>query len=209
MDKAAFIARLKGTCVLGLDIETTGVKDTDCIIEIGMIELLEGIAHPAYPKGITRMFGGGSSSPEALRVHGITDEERKGIKTFAQKASGFVKAITTVRKGTDGTPLKTVIVGHNVEKFDLKMLFGACKAAGSPVVPTQQIYVADTLKLSRTYIGSASPDHKLETLCKVFNIKHGAHRGLGDTRSSLNILAVCLERGNVNNIIDVCTPLAV
>jgi DNA polymerase III epsilon subunit-like protein len=198
MDRDEFIRMTKGTVLIAGDIETTGVsKDQDTIIEIGLVEVIEGRVSWEHSK----MFGGGVSKPGALAAHGITDEERSGLVTFAEKAPRYRDFLLGVRKG-NGIDLKTVIVGHNVKKFDIEFIVTACRRAGHPFPSGSKIYIADTLILARKYL--SSPDHKLETLCKVYGIVHGGHRGLGDAKSSLNVLALCLEKAKAGNVIDIC-----
>jgi DNA polymerase III subunit epsilon len=201
MDKETFCSMLKGTLVLALDIETTGLgKDTEYIIELGLMELREGV----NTHSIDRLFSGGKSGQKALETHGITDEERAGKSSFAQKAGNFKDIIVGVRKADDGEELKTVVIGHNVKKFDLPFLAAACKRAGYPIEPKRQVYVVDTMDLAKKYL--SAPDNKLQTLCKVYKFAHGGHRGLGDTKSCLNILTVCMEKAGVKNIMELAEP---
>lgn len=190
------LARFSGTRILGLDIETTGVsKNTDHIIELGMVEWVDGKEVNAG----SVVFGGGSSSPKALEVHGITDESRVGKPTFMQKAAQFKKVIEEQRLGENGEVMPTIIVGHNVKKFDIPFLYEGAKAAGYPILSKDgYVNVVDTLMLSRKHL--SSPDHRLETLCKVFNVEHGGHRGLGDTYSSLKILCICMKHASIDHV---------
>jgi len=194
---------MKGTVVLGIDIETTGLsKDNDYVIELGVLELREGVV----TNQVDRIFGGGKSGQKALETHKITDEERACKESFAKKASLFKSIVTGVRKDTSGTPLKTIIVGHNVKKFDVPFLFAACKRSGCQIEP-DGLYVLDTCNLAKKYLSAV--DYRLETLCKTYNFEHGGHRALGDVKSCLNILSVILEKSGVSNVIELAEPLTV
>jgi len=194
----------KGTRILVLDIETTGLGKQASIIELGLIELING----EVVRDGTTLFGGGSSEEKALECHGITDEERIGKLTFAEQAPNFKKIIETVKKDDKERDLKTVIVGHNVIRFDIPKLFENCRLAGAPIVlPSGKILVCDTLPCSKKHL--ASPNHKLETLCSVYGVEHGKHRGLGDSYSSLEILCVIMEKANISHVSQICERKAI
>lgn len=187
-----------GSRVIALDIETTGLKpENSDIIELGVVEFVDGVE----TRRNSALYGGGSSPQRALEVHGITDEERKGLKTFAEQAHFFQKYIAAeipderTRRGIK----ETIIVGHNVIDFDLPFICGIAKTAGHSLTARDgYVLVADTLKLARKHL--SAPDFKLETLCKVYKIEHGGHRGLGDALSSWHVLLTIMETTGVQHI---------
>lgn len=182
-----------------LDIETTGTsKEKDHIIELGMAYLNAG----RIIREGSVMFGGGKSSPQALRVHGITDESREGMPTFEEK-SALVKGVMEAPSyGPDGKEIITVFVGHNLDAFDIKFITGKCREAGNPIVTKDgHILTVDTLKLARKHL--SAPDKKLQTLCSVYQLEYGGHRGLGDAYSSLLVLCVCMKKGKFRHVLDI------
>ena len=92
-----------------IDLETTGINvAVDRIIEISIVkispdgnkEILTERINPTIP-----------SSPEAIAVHGITDEELKDKPTFRERASAFASFIGNAD-----------LAGYNAIKFDIPLL---------------------------------------------------------------------------------------
>ena len=114
-----------------LDIETTGLSKTkDHVIELGMVYLNCGV----ITREGNRIFGGGKSAPQALQTHGITDESRAGLKTFAENAKHFKDVVESSAKNPKGKEIPVIFVGHNSDKFDLPFLMHKCREAGRPVL---------------------------------------------------------------------------
>jgi len=184
-----------------LDIETTGLgKQKEHIIELGMVLMNCG---KVVKEGDVK-FGGGHSGPRALAVHGITDAEREGLPTFADRASLAKGIIENGAQNAAGEDIPVIFVGHNIDGFDIPWIIHKCREAGSPIITKDgHVWTVDTCKLSRKHLGS--PDHKLATLCSHYNIVHGGHRALGDTYSCLNILCICMKKGKFRHVLDIAT----
>jgi len=187
-----------GSRVIALDIETTGLsRDNDEIIELGVAEFIDGV----LTRKNSALYGGGSSPSQAVNVHGIPDEQRVGLKKFGDVVPEFRKYLASeipdarTRRGIK----ETIIVGHSAFDFDLPFIRMSARRAGFPLMARDgYISVADTLKLARKHL--SSPDSKLKTLCKVYNIEYGGHRGLGDAMSAWYILLVIMETTGVPHI---------
>ena len=174
---------LSGTRAICLDIETTGFnKNNDYIIELGLIEFVDGIEVSRN----TRLFGGGSSPPGALACHGISDAARTGKDPIEKKASALSTYLSDA-----------IIVGHNVAKFDVPFIATKLKTEGFNI-SGGRVDVIDTLLLARRHL--AAPSNKLEDLCKVYGVTHGAHRGLGDSESCWNILGIIVDKIKCDDI---------
>jgi len=180
----SIIGLFDGLRVLSLDIETTGLKDDDEIIELGVIEFVNGVE---TRRGST-LFGGKPCPEEVIRRHGITDDQRAGKLTFAQKSEHVYEYFQ-----------KAILLGHNIVKFDLPFIDRVLKANGFFLGKKKgYIWAIDTLLLSRQYLGASS--NKLENLCKMYKLEHGGHRGLGDAINSWQILCIILEKLKCQNI---------
>ena len=92
-----------------IDLETTGINvAADRIIEISIVkvfpdgnqEILTERINPTIP-----------ISPQAMAVHGITDEELKDEPTFSERASAFASFIGNAD-----------LAGYNAIKFDIPLL---------------------------------------------------------------------------------------
>jgi len=186
-----------------LDIETTGFsKNNDHIIELGMVLMNCG----RMVKEGNVIFGGGKSNPHALAVHGITDESRAGLPTFAERGAASMKGvIESPSYNAEGKEIPTIYVGHNIDKFDVPWILQKCRDAGYPVITKDgSILTVDTSKVARKHL--SAPDYRLETLCRVYGITHGGHRALGDTYSCLNILCICMKKGKFRHVLDLAKP---
>ncbi|UPA24417.1 DNA polymerase III subunit epsilon [Shinella oryzae] len=146
------------------DTETTGLDNKlDRIIEIGGVEL-----ENHFPTGRTlHIFinpGDRKVHPDALAVHGITDEFLKDKKPFAEVAD----EITTFFAGARW-------VAHNAN-FDMGFINAEFERLGMP--PISMEYVTDTLALARRK--HPMGPNSLDALCRRYGIdnshrtKHGA-----------------------------------
>lgn len=147
-----------------LDTETTGLDPAggDRIVEIGCIELLNGIP--------TGRDWHGYFNPErdvpraAFEVHGLSSEFLRDKPLFAERADEFLAFI-------DGA----AIVIHNAE-FDIAFLNAELARAGRPRLNPER--VVDTLALARRKHPGAP--NNLDALCRRYQIdlaersKHGA-----------------------------------
>ncbi len=146
------------------DTETTGIdSEHDRVIEIGGVELLN-----KFPTGRTFHVyinaGGRKVHPEALAVHGITDEFLADKPTFEQ----IVDDMETLFDGAK-------LVAHNAS-FDIGFFNAEFARIGRP--PVDPGRVVDTLALARRR--HPMGPNSLDALCRRYGIdnsrrtKHGA-----------------------------------
>lgn len=146
------------------DTETTGLEfKNDRVIEIGGIELLNH-----FPTG--RSFhvyinpGDRRVHPDALAVHGITDEFLKDKPTFDAIVDDLLEFFDGARW-----------VAHNAT-FDMTFINAEFERLGRPPVPAEM--VVDTLALARRK--HPMGPNSLDALCRRYGIdnshrtKHGA-----------------------------------
>ena len=155
-----------------LDTETTGIGEGHRIIEIGCVEVvnrkLTGRHYHQYinPERLV--------DPEAMEVHGITDEYLRDKPVFAQIANDFIEFI----KGSQ-------LVIHNAP-FDVGFMdreFGYLN--GYPM--TKDICsVLDTLALARQM--HPGQRNSLDALCRRYGIDN-SHRELHGALLDSEILA--------------------
>ncbi|HEX2148131.1 MAG TPA: DNA polymerase III subunit epsilon [Pseudorhizobium sp.] len=146
------------------DTETTGLETKlDRVIEIGGIELINN-----FPTGRTLHLyicpGDRKVHPDALAVHGITDEFLKDKPSFAEVADQIVEFF-------DGAKW----IAHNAN-FDIGFINAEFDRIGLP--PVQMEHVVDTLALARRK--HPMGPNSLDALCRRYGIdnahrtKHGA-----------------------------------
>lgn len=146
------------------DTETTGLESkTDRIIEIGGVELINH-----FPTGRTiHLFinpEGKTVHPDALAVHGISDEFLKDKPTFKQ-------VVDEIRDFFEGARW----VAHNAT-FDMGFINAEFARIG--IAPVSDDQVLDTLSLARRK--HPMGPNSLDALCRRYGIdnshrtKHGA-----------------------------------
>ena len=146
------------------DTETTGLETRfDRVIEIGGIELINN-----FPTGKTLHLyinpGDRKVHPDALAVHGITDEFLKDKPGFADVAQQIVEFFDGARW-----------IAHNAN-FDIGFINAEFERIGLPPVQTDR--VVDTLALARRK--HPMGPNSLDALCRRYGIdnthrtKHGA-----------------------------------
>ncbi|MHB0951597.1 MAG: DNA polymerase III subunit epsilon [Allorhizobium sp.] len=146
------------------DTETTGLEfKSDRIIEIGGIELLN-----QFPTG--RSFhvyinpGDRRVHPDALAVHGISDDFLKDKPVFAEIIDDLVAFFDGARW-----------IAHNAT-FDMSFINAEFERLNRPPVPSE--FVVDTLALARRK--HPMGPNSLDALCRRYGIdnshrtKHGA-----------------------------------
>ena len=147
------------------DTETTGLKanDGDRVIEIGAVELIN-----RFPSGNTyHVFvnpEGKEVHPEALKVHGISNDFLKDKPTFSDIVDEFLDFFA------EGS-----LIAHNAS-FDTGFLNAELKRLGKPPIP--DVRVIDTLQIARRK--HPMGPNSLDALCSRYSIdnsrreKHGA-----------------------------------
>lgn len=173
-----------------LDTETTGLSALEGhrIIEIGCIELEDRrytgrqLHHYVNPQR--------SSDPDAVRVHGITDEFLADKPPFAAVAEEVLAFVTGAE-----------LVIHNAE-FDLAFLDAEMARLGRPAIRQLAAGVVDTLAMAREqYPGKVN---KLDALCKRLEVDN-SHRELHGALLDAGLLAevyLRMTRGQGSLVID-------
>ncbi len=174
---------LKGTRIVVLDIETTGLSiQKDFVREFGVVEVVDG----EIVRGNSTLFSGGKQSWDK----GIPDSAVVGKPTFASK----VKAVQSFLNGS-------IVMGHNVFSFDLPMIKRSMYEQNVSIIGDGQggkIRTIDTLVLAKKYLHA--PSNKLENLCMMFGIEHGQHRAYGDCLSCWNLFLKIVETTGIKDL---------
>ncbi|MBD5543468.1 MAG: DNA polymerase III subunit epsilon [Lachnospiraceae bacterium] len=146
------------------DLETTGTNIiSDGIIEISAVKVRKRSITDTF----STLVNPGRSIPYyATEVNGITDEMVADAPDIREALEDFLKFI-----GED------VLVGHNIQSFDLKFIYR--EAMGLFGMEIINDYI-DTLYMSRSCLPQLK-HHKLVDLADYFQIsREGAHRALND-----------------------------
>ena len=170
--------------ILFFDIESTGLDvANDRIVEISVVKVLPDGSREVKTRRINPTI---PISPEAQRVHGISDEDVKDCPTFSQIA----KSLAQWMKGCD-------IGGYNHVKFDIPMLAEEFLRAGIDF-DFRDRYLVDVQNIF----------HKMEqrTLSAAYKFYchkdlDNAHSAEADTMATFEILEAQLDRyaGSLEN----------
>lgn len=173
-----------------LDTETTGLSadNGDRIIEIGCLEMVN-----------RRLTGNDrhwylnpqrSSHPDAVRVHGLTDDFLADKPLFASIADELLEFVTDAE-----------LIIHNAD-FDIGFLDAELARLGKPAVGEVVGGVCDTLRMAReTYPGKSN---SLDALCKRLEVDN-ASRTLHGALLDAGLLAevyIRMTRGQDSLVID-------
>ncbi|MCI8327868.1 MAG: DNA polymerase III subunit epsilon [Lachnospiraceae bacterium] len=146
------------------DLETTGMSvQNDDIIEISAIKVEGGKVIDTY----STLVNPGRKIPYyATAVNGITDEMVSDAPALEEALGGFLEFAGN-----------HVLVGHNIQSFDLNFIYDAAMNLWGLIIDNDFI---DTLPMSRSCLPQLR-HHKLVDLAKHFQISsEGAHRALND-----------------------------
>lgn len=146
------------------DFETTGISTAeDFIIEISAVKVK---GHEPV-KEFNMLINPGMHIPAgATRVNGISDDMVKEAPRLKEILPDFLSFI-------DGE----ILVGHNIQSFDLPFLYRAAREISEREVPNDYI---DTLYMARTCLPQLK-HHRLTDISEYFRINtEGAHRALYD-----------------------------
>ena len=173
-----------------LDTETTGLyaAQGDRIIEIGCIEMVDRrytgrkLHHYINPQR--------SSHPEAVRVHGITDDFLADKPMFAAVATELLAFVAGAE-----------VLIHNAS-FDLGFIDAELDRLGLPPTAQQVGAVTDTLLLAREMFPGKS--NSLDALCKRLEVDN-SNRELHGALLDAGLLAEVygrMTRGQESLVID-------
>ena len=165
-----------------LDIETTGLDpQLDSIIELGVIEYENG----ELVREHSRIFGGGKSSPTTLGIHGIRDDQRIGLQRFEECAENVANYLSN-----------GILAGYNLKKFDIPFIERKLSSVGKKLENYKLIDIYSVVKRYKV----ASRDFKLKTLCDKYDIEHGNHRGLEDSRCTWILLTRLVQEFKITDM---------
>ena len=173
-----------------LDTETTGLsaEGGDRIVEIGCVEMvgrrLTGdnrhfYLNPQRP-----------SHPDALRVHGLTDEFLSDKPLFATVAEELLSYLAGAE-----------LVIHNAA-FDVAFLDKELQRCGRPGVAGKVAQITDSLLMARELYPGKS--NSLDALCKRLEVDN-SNRTLHGALLDAGLLAevyICMTRGQGSLVID-------
>ena len=176
--------RSSNTRQVVLDTETTGLYNSDGIVELSLLELVNGIytgVHIHYY--INPII---KSSEAAEKVHNLSCERLRGEPIFEQLAESIISFIG-----------HSQIIAHNAN-FDMRMLNNELQRAGWMPYPESRFI--DTLKLAKEQFPGEK--NSLDALCTRFQIDNraraetGNHNAYDDTLLLYEVYKCLVSQGS-------------
>ena len=165
------------------DLETTGFSPQYAeIIEIGAVLVIDGLIRKrfhTYVKPLRRI------PAEITSLTGISDAQTKNAPSIESAFYSFKEFI-----GND------VLIAHN-SSFDCRFLAAVCAL----LCQTLDNSVLDSVKMAKAYIKN-TPNYKLETLKKHFNINLPSHNAIDDCVVTYNVVEYCRRKQNERIVCD-------
>ncbi|MBS65292.1 MAG: hypothetical protein CMA93_03075 [Euryarchaeota archaeon] len=185
-------ALLAGYRVLGFDLETTGFDHRkDRIVQFALVGSDTDGSHINLQSLVDPR---GKIPPETTRVHGITNDDVRGMGDFSQHANEISSMIED-----------SIIVGHNVLQFDWRFLEVECVRSGMEAPVPRGII--DTLVLARRL--RIPGRHTLGHLCARFGIEMTrSHQADADAGATLLLLWKMMQAypdkfsGSIDDVLD-------
>ncbi len=166
-----------------LDVETTGFSPSaERLVEVGVV-LLD-------PRGdeigaFSTLLDPGRD-PGPTHVHGISAAMLEDAPSF-----------DTIHPHLVGLLSGRVLVGHNVERFDLPFLRAECRRLGGEAALPASVVLIDTLTMAQVHLGLGGRA-RLVDCCDRYGLRWEAHhRALGDARATAALFcAMRIELGD-------------
>jgi len=169
-----------------VDFETTGLDVyTDEIIEIGAVKLTGGFITESFH---TFVKANRIMSSRSRQITGITDEQIESGLTPEDALTQLLDFIGN-----------SVFVAHNAN-FDYPMLKSNVKRYLNEDV---ELFVLDTLKLSRRYLATKLKSFSLDKVANYFGLKFEHHNALEDAKVTAEILQKILYSNEIKTLKDV------
>lgn len=167
---------------VAFDLETTGTdRRVADPVEIGALRYADGAPRATF-RTLVALPSGARVPPESTKVHGITDEDLRDAPSARDAIEALVEFVG---------PAGTVVVGHNIEGYDLPLLRAAASRSGCSAEAIEAVAgwrPIDTCRLARARV-SGTADYRLGTLCALHGVAlERAHTALDDAAASAALL---------------------
>jgi len=151
-----------------IDVETTGFSpENERIVEVGVV-LLDPSGHEV---GAFCTLVNPGCDPGPTHIHGISTAMLAGAPTFGAIHPYLADRLTG-----------RVVVGHNVDSFDLPFLRAECRRVGGEDLVPGPVPSVDTLAVAQAHLGLQGRA-RLVDCCTHFGLSwQDHHSALGDAR---------------------------
>ncbi|HEY5096793.1 MAG TPA: 3'-5' exonuclease [Acidimicrobiales bacterium] len=166
-----------------VDVETTGfAPDTERIVEVGVVVLDRAGAEV----GAFCTLVDPDRHPGPTHIHGITPAMVSGAPSFAAVRPHLAELLSG-----------RVVVGHNVDDFDLSFLRAECRRSGGAGAVPRAGPTLDTLQVAQHHLGLAGRA-SLAECCTHYGLSWADHHSaLGDARVTAALF--CAMRGQLGD----------
>lgn len=176
------------------DIETGGLDcEKNPIVEIGAVAIdwnLNDLPDRNFVKIIKPYDDKLIYNQKALEVNGLSMADIEKGELFDEVMKGFAAYLDSFKKILGKK--KPVIVGHNIQKFDIPWMVHCFKRVSLDFEDYFESYI-DTISWSR-YAHTEQLNFKLGTVCSVHGIQiTNAHSALGDVIANKELFKIFMR----------------
>ncbi len=156
-----------------VDVETTGFSpEEQRIVEVAVVILSS--TGDEVDSFCTLVDPG--CDPGPTHVHGISEEMLVGAPTFVEIHPCLADRLSG-----------RVIVGHNVDRFDMAFLRAECRRAGGEALVPDSVATVDTLRVAQLHLGLQGRARLIDC-CDHFDLTwDDHHNALGDARVTASL----------------------
>jgi len=161
-----------------VDLETTGFSPLqERIVEVAVV-VLDASGHEvdAFCTLVDP-----ERDPGPTHVHGITADMLAGAPTFGAVHPYLARLLSG-----------RVVVGHNVDRFDLAFLLAECRRLGDGQAP-EDVITLDTLVVAQTYLDLPGKARLIDCCDRYALTWEDHHSALGDARVTAELLGAMRE----------------
>jgi DNA polymerase III subunit epsilon len=156
-----------------IDVETTGFSpEAERIVEVGVV-ILDPFGEET---GSFSTLIDPGRDPGPTHIHRITTEMITGAPTFAAVHPYLADQLSG-----------RVVIGHNVDRFDLPFLRAECGRVGGGILMPGELATVDTLGVAQEHLGLRGKA-RLVDCCTHFGLAWDDHHtALGDARVTASL----------------------
>lgn len=179
------------------DIETGGLSfQKNPIVEIALVVVNSNLEIVNEYETLIKPYGDLLLEQQAMSIHKIPLSDIQKGKDVKDVVNDLITLIKPLKVGKYGKP---IMVGHNLEKFDMDFIEFMFQFSGKNIYDIVDEHVEDTIWISRKKWGNEDQiaNYQLTTCCNKVGIDLiQSHRALNDTKATAKLfieLMKCLR----------------
>lgn len=166
------------------DLETTGLKKEDKIIEIAAISVENGEIVDEFQSLVKPKRNDSVVNINAI-IQDLTGLDNDILSTAPEAIEALTEFDTWMKQASP-----EFISGHNIISFDIPRINTELKSLN---LPTLKQIPFDTMQYAREHLKGVTKNFKQETLAEYYGIVYSAHRAMDDIKALFEIMKVMVK----------------